>query len=256
MKKIKNCLRTISSNIICLIQNQGIQSRGLDSLTIDTLPEILLIDKPKGITSYDVIRILKNKLEIHNKRGQPRVKIGHAGTLDPLASGLMIIGLKNGTKKLNEYLKLPKTYIAEVLIGESRTTGDMEGEIIDSVEKVDLSEERISRTVLGMTGGLQLPVPSYSAIKQNGTALYKKARRGEKVETPIKKMVIRDTKLLGIEKTTDRVIATIEFDVESGVYIRSVAEELGRRLGYPATIKELRRTRIGDFLIKDAEKMK
>lgn len=211
------------------------------------MEDILLIDKPKGITSFDVIRQLRKKLGIK--------KMGHAGTLDPLASGLMIIGVGDGTKKLNEYIKLPKSYIAEVLVGEKRSTGDMEGDVIESAKVVDLKEENVKEVLRSMVGVLHLPVPIYSAVKVGGRRLYKEARKGKEVSAPTRDMEIKNTQFVGMNKSGDGYVVNVEFDVASGVYIRSLAEEFGRRLGYPATIKGLRRTRVGDFKIEEAEKI-
>ncbi len=217
--------------------------------------ELILIDKPKGITSFDVIRRLRPLVGVKKVGRFFRPKMGHAGTLDPLASGLMLIGVGEGTKKLNEYLKLPKTYEAEILLGERRSTGDMEGKILESKEVGDISEEEIKKVLHEMTGILELFVPAYSAIKQSGTPLYKKAREGKEVEVPLRKMEIRNAAFKDIKKEDGRVIISVVWDVASGVYIRSLAEELGRRLGYPATIFNLRRTTIGDFSVADARKI-
>ena len=184
-------------------------------------PEILLIDKPKGVTSFDVIRRLRKQLGVR--------KLGHAGTLDPLASGLMIIGVGSGTKKLHEYLKLPKTYVAEIRIGERRTTGDLEGEIVEESDVFEIDVAQVSQVLHDMHGELQLPVPAYSAVKRDGVPLYKRARKGEDVEVPIKPMVVRAAKLLKLEQVSNRSVAVVEFDVGSGAYIRSLAEEFGRR---------------------------
>jgi tRNA pseudouridine55 synthase len=221
-------------------------------------PEILLADKPKGISSFDVIRVLRRELGIR--------KMGHAGTLDPLASGLMIIGVGPGTKKLTNLIKLDKTYEAEILIGESRTTGDMEGDILEekkvafaNLEK-DLSEEKIIAELEGMVGTNKLAVPVYSAIKKDGVALYKKARKGipeSDIDIPIKEMEVKGFELTKVEfdLESERLRIYVNFDVGSGTYIRSLAVELGKRLGYPATLANLRRTKVGEFDIKDARKI-
>ena len=213
--------------------------------------QILLIDKPKGITSFDVIRRLRGELGIR--------KMGHAGTLDPLATGLMIIGVNEGTKKLAEYLKLPKEYVAEVLVGERRSTGDMEGEILEEKEVTNLDEAQVRYVLRKMQGTLTLPVSAYSAIKKDGVPMYKRARKkaaqGELVpesELPLRTMQITETELITIEHLPTRAVLTIRFGVGTGTYIRSLAEELGKRLGYPATLQNLRRTKIGEFDIKDA----
>ncbi|MEK7170186.1 MAG: tRNA pseudouridine(55) synthase TruB [Patescibacteria group bacterium] len=223
---------------------------------------ILLIDKPPGITSFDCIRILRRKLGIR--------KMGHAGTLDPMATGLMIIGVGEGTKKLHEFLKLPKTYEVEILLGVKTDTGDVTGRELpissdqfpnnDSIFKI--SHEKVNKTLQGMVGKLELPVPAYSAIKQGGEALYKKARRGEFVDVPVKTMEINSVEFLEVEPQVGKEVQPVEnhrligkarFTVTSGTYIRSLAEEFGRRLGVPATLAGLRRTRIGEFKVESAE---
>ena len=224
------------------------------------MQEILLIDKPKGITSFDVIRRVRKQINIK--------KIGHAGTLDPLATGLMILGVGPGTKKLTELIKLDKDYVAGVLIGESRTTGDMEGEIVDSVEKVELDPAQILVAVSGLVGTITLPVSAYSAIKKDGVPMYKRARAAEKVggvvtDVPVRDMLVQAATVANIEvvfsdttmTTINRILVTVHFSVGSGTYIRSLAEELGRRLGYPATLANLRRTRVGEFRIEEAQQI-
>ncbi|MEK7652425.1 MAG: tRNA pseudouridine(55) synthase TruB [Patescibacteria group bacterium] len=218
--------------------------------------EIILIDKPTGITSFDVIRILRRKLGIK--------KMGHAGTLDPLASGLMIIGVGDGTKKLNEYLKLSKIYIADILLGISTETGDREGKIIEKKEVKNLDKKEIEKVLKGMRGKLRLQVPIYSAIKIKGKPLYEYARKGREIELPTKNMEILDIKLIDISdnkntpsgETAESKNIKVEINVSSGTYIRSIAEEFGKRLGYPASLSGLRRIKIGDFRIEDAEEIK
>jgi tRNA pseudouridine55 synthase len=214
------------------------------------VPELLLIDKPSGITSFGVIRALRKQYNIK--------KMGHAGTLDPLATGLMLVGVGKGTKKLAEFIKLDKEYVAEVRIGESRTTGDLEGEIIESKKVEGLKSEDVEKVLGEMIGTLTLPVSAYSAIKVNGVAMYKRARKAEKTgetvtEVPIREMKVHEAELLNFEIGDDRSVATVRFAVGSGTYIRSLAEELGRRLDYPATIQNLHRTKVGDFDIKNAQ---
>ena len=211
------------------------------------MENIVLIDKPKGITSFDVIRKLRGTY--------PKIKLGHAGTLDPLASGLLIIGIGEGTKKLAQFLKLPKVYEVVVLLGEQRTTGDMEGKVTHSKKVEGLDIEKVEATLSGMVGNVELAVPKYSAIKVGGERLYKKARQGKDFEPPKKVMEIIALKLNGDRKDGYGHVLDITMEVGSGAYVRSIAEELGRRLDYPATVKELRRISIGDFCVGDAEKL-
>lgn len=224
------------------------------------MDDIILVDKEKNITSFGVIRVLRKKIGIK--------KIGHAGTLDPLATGLMILGVGPGTKKLTELIKLDKEYIAEILIGESRTTGDMEGEIIDSVETVDIKPAEILYAVSTLVGIQKLTVSAYSAIKKDGVPMYKRAREAQRDGTtvsdlPVRDMNIKSAVVENIEvvfsdvdmKNISRLVVRVKFFVGSGTYIRSLAEELGRRVNYPATLLNLRRTKVGEFDIKDAKKI-
>ncbi len=213
------------------------------------LPEnILLVDKPSGITSFDVIRRLRKKLNIQ--------KMGHAGTLDPLATGLMIIGIKKGTNLLADYLKLPKTYEANILLGTRTDSGDITGKVVEQKIVSDISDQIIRDTAKSLIGKNLLAVPSYSAIKVDGMRLYKRAHRGEKnIETPVKEMTVTHFTVENIQHLADSVIVSATIDVASGTYIRSIAEDFGRKLGYPATIQTLRRTRIGDFTLEGIEQI-
>lgn len=216
------------------------------------VPELLLINKPRGISSMGVIRRLRGMLGIR--------KIGHAGTLDPLADGLMLVGVGAGTKKLTELIKLDKEYMAEIRIGEQRSTGDLEGHIVAEREVTE-SVEKLRRTVEdalhSMVGTLLLPVSAYSAIKVDGVPMYKRARKAEKkgevvTEVPVRDMRVDEAELLAFEITDGRAVATVRFSVASGTYIRSLTEELGRRIQYPATLQSLTRTRVSTYALPDA----
>jgi len=232
------------------------------------MKDILFIDKPAGITSFDVIRRLRKKLGL--------VKMGHAGTLDPMATGLMIIAVGDATKKLQDYLKLPKVYQAEVMLGIKTTTGDKEGKIVEKllISHPEFLKGSAENALQSIVGKIVLPVPMYSAIKVDGKRLYARARKGEVFNTPKKEMeVVRlvfqgmRNMEYGIEsgkpsfakamegKQESGVVVKFEVEVTSGTYIRSLAEEIGRRLGVPATLWNLRRTQIGKFRIEDAEKL-
>lgn len=222
---------------------------------MQSLPPLLLIDKPKGMSSFSVIRVLRLHTGVR--------KMGHAGTLDPLATGLMLIGVEQGTKLLTDLVGLDKEYVAEVLIGEQRSTGDMEGEILAQKDyENNLTKEELQTTLRGMVGVLPLPVSAYSAIKKDGVPMYKRARAAEKKGELVHDVPIRDMKVLAAEllrtevidtENGPRLLAEVRFMVGSGTYIRSLAEELGRRLGYPATLANLRRTKVGTYQIEDAQ---
>ena len=208
-------------------------------------PDVLLVDKPKGPTSFDVIRQLRNVLGVR--------KMGHAGTLDPLASGLMIVGVNTGTKKMTSYLKLPKSYLVTIRLGRSTVTGDEEGEILQEKLPTDVIEGQIEREVMGMMGEHELPVPLYSAIKVDGKALYAYARAGQiPPRIPVKVMGVTSSAFIQAKQEEGFWIIQVQWAVTSGTYIRSLAEELGRRLGYPAMLSGLRRTSIGEYTIDQA----
>jgi len=216
--------------------------------------DIVLIDKPKGITSFDVIRQLRKKLDIR--------KMGHAGTLDPLATGLLLIGVGSGTKKLAGLVGLSKVYETDILLGLQTTTGDMEGEAIAEADVVGVEKEKVEEVLAGLVGNINLPVPMYSAVKVDGKRLYAYAREGKEVEVPVKEMKIFTMELFKMWEEDSRTILSVRMSVGSGAYVRAIAEEIGRRLGVPATVKELRRTRVGDmerdgvqFDIGDAEEL-
>lgn len=226
---------------------------------MDFNTELLLIDKPSGITSFDVIRRLRRYYT--EQTGEKAPKLGHAGTLDPLATGLMLIGVGKGTKQLTNLTKLDKEYLAEVRLGERRTTGDLEGEILEEKvvnEEVESLRLKIASVLSNMQGELSLPVSAYSAIKVDGVPMYKRARkaeqRGEVVEVvPERVMHVLEADLENVTLAEHRAVARIRFKVGSGTYIRSLAEELGRRLGYPATLQNLQRTQVGQYRIEDAQ---
>ena len=224
---------------------------------MSTLPELLLIDKPKGISSFTVIRQLRRKTGVR--------KMGHAGTLDPLASGLMLIGVEKGTKKLTGLVGLDKEYVASILLGEQRSTGDMEGEILAERSYAgDVSKEAVLEALRALEGEVELPVSAYSAIKKDGVPMYKRARKaaekGEVVEdVPRRVMKVYETELLEIKEIETengpRLEMKVRFKVGSGTYIRSLAEEVGRLLGYPAVMSDLRRTKVGEYRIEDAKRL-
>jgi len=230
------------------------------------LPEILLIDKPSGMTSFDVIRVLRQKLNPKPEKTDPayatwsRLKAGHAGTLDPLATGLMVLGLGKGTKKLAALIKLDKEYVAEIRVGEKRSTGDLEGAVLEKVIVSELDESQVRQELNGMLGILTLPVSAYSAIKKDGVPMYKRARKAEATGGLVEEVPYRDMEVLEVEFQSmvcekEYCVVSARFYVGSGVYIRSLAEEFGKRMGYPATLQNLRRTKVGEFAVEDAQQL-
>jgi tRNA pseudouridine55 synthase len=212
--------------------------------TITELPELLLVDKPEGISSFDVIRIIQKHFG--------KIKIGHTGTLDPLANGLMILGTGKGTKDLTSLTGLSKVYVADIILGKSTTTGDREGALVAQKEYPELNNKKVDEQVSSLTDISELPVSLYSALKKDGKPLYKYAREGIVVDNPIKPMRVLQVTLLDHYKQYEFEIVRVLFHVSKGTYIRSLAEELGRRLLVPASLFSLRRTRVGDYKVEDA----
>ena len=215
--------------------------------------DILYIDKPYGISSHKAIQTLKKRLNCK--------KIGHAGTLDPLASGLLIVGKDSGTKKLSDYVGLDKVYEANIFFGVQTDTSDAEGQITKSIPVKSIDSAKLNRELSKLIGIQSLPISKYSAIKYKGKPLYWYARKDITAPTPKKDMEIYEAKLLSIEddvmfKDIRGVIAHIKLHVSSGTYIRSIVEEIGKRMDIPATMSDLRRVKVGNIDVKDAAQIK
>lgn len=200
---------------------------------------LLLVNKPAGITSFDCIRKLRRTTGVK--------KIGHAGTLDPAAHGLMLLLFGTACKQASTFSKLDKTYIAQIEIGKNSSTGDREGELTNISERQpDLEEiERILKLFIGEI--TQTP-SKYSAIKIDGQEAYKRARRGEEVTMPSRQVTINSIDLLSYKYPYLEISA----DVSSGTYIRSLAEDIGKELGTGAYLADLTRTSVGEYGLKDA----
>lgn len=200
---------------------------------------LLLVDKPVGITSFDVIRQLRRATGVK--------KIGHAGTLDPLASGLMLLLFGTATKQAGQFSKLDKRYRATVRLGMISSTGDEEGEKTPVSNRVPTTEE-IQEALKKLTGNIEQTPPAYSAIKINGQEAYKRVRRGEAVEMPSRTVTVYEAKLLDYSYPS----AQIEWQVSSGTYVRTLAEDLGKALGTGAYLTGLIRTEVGEFKLSQA----
>jgi tRNA pseudouridine55 synthase len=204
--------------------------------------DILLVHKPIGISSFGLVAKMRKILGTR--------KIGHAGTLDPLASGLMILGINKGTKKIENYLKKDKTYIAEIYIGKSTTTGDREGDIVETKlpHKLDMTELNLDVALQSLLGEHYYPAPLYSAVKVEGRALYNYARAGETPPfIPEKLMNLKQVMITDIYKSGDFYVIKVRANVGSGTYIRTLAEEFGKKIGYPASLKDLYRLSIDKY---------
>ncbi len=204
---------------------------------------VLLIDKPLHWTSFDVVRKIRGAIRIK--------KVGHAGTLDPLATGLLIICTGKFTKKINEYMASEKEYTGHFVLGAVTPTYDLES---NPEQEKDISQ-MTPATILGQqhlfTGLIMQKPPVYSAIKKKGTPLYELARRGEEVDLEPRPVTIRVFEIteINLPNVYFRIVCT------TGTYIRSIAHDFGQALGCGAYLGSLRRTRIGEFGVDSASTM-
>lgn len=209
---------------------------------------VVLIDKPTGLTSHDVVAQLRKKLS--------EKKIGHAGTLDPFASGLLVMGVGSGTKLLHHLFGLDKQYLATIRLGQSTFTDDLEGAVVSEASASHISLEQILREVRNLTGKIQQAPSRVSAIKIEGKRAYELARAGEAVEIPARSVEVYHFQVSS-ELRFDREF--LEFDVtvdcSSGTYIRALARDIGKALGVGGHLRALRRSRVGEFSIGDAFKV-
>lgn len=206
---------------------------------------LLLIDKPAGITSFGVVARVRGQL---SRQVGKKVKVGHTGTLDPFATGLMIIVVGDYCKRAGEFTKLDKTYEATIHLGVTSSTGDPEGELTSVSDRHSTLAE-IQAVLPQFTGVIQQTPPAYSAIKIDGQRAYKLAREGKKVAVPPRTVTIYSLEI------TDYLYPNLNIrcKVSSGTYIRTLAEDIGKVLGTGAYTSQLRRTSIDVWKIEDAQ---
>ena len=206
---------------------------------------VLLIDKPAGMTSFGVVARVRRQLSEHFGH---KVKVGHTGTLDPFATGLMIIVTGKECRNAQDYSKLDKVYEATIRFGQTSSTGDPEGEITD-VSNDQPSLDAVKDALVKFTGEISQQPPAYSAIKINGQRAYKLARRGEVVEMPTRSVTIYSLELIDYSYPELKIRA----HVSSGTYIRTLAEDIGKELGVGAYCEELRRTKVATYSVNHAQ---
>jgi tRNA pseudouridine55 synthase len=193
---------------------------------------LVLVDKPAGPSSFAIVRDLRNRTG---------ARAGHAGTLDPFATGLLLVLLGAFTKQASRFVGLDKEYETEVDLSATTTTGDPEGEVVDEAEPP--SEDELRERIEALRGEVDLPIPAASAVKIGGVRAYKLFRRGVQVEMPTRRTTVRNLDLISY----DGRVAKLRVGVSSGGYVRSIAEALG---GHCMT---LRRTTVGPFRVEDAD---
>ena len=204
----------------------------------------LVVDKAPGMTSHDVVAIGRRAL---NTR-----KVGHAGTLDPMATGVLVLGFNNGTRLLQYITDGDKSYTATIVLGASTTTDDHEGEIVSTTDAAAVSDDEIKAILASMVGEIMQRPTNVSAIKIDGKKAYDRARSGEEFELPARKVTISQLEILKIRHHS----ATTEVDVavtcSAGTYIRAIARDLGTALGVGGHLNVLRRTRVAGFTLDNS----
>lgn len=202
--------------------------------------KVLLIDKPLRWTSFDAVRKIRNLIRIK--------KVGHAGTLDPLATGLLIICTGKFTKRINEFMAQEKEYTGTFILGATTPTYDLESEPADFKSIKGITGEQVRNTTSLFTGEILQVPPAHSAIKQDGKRVYELARQGKEVKLEPRKVTIKEFEIGSIE------MPVVHFRVvcSTGTYIRSLANDFGKALGCGAYLGSLCRTRIGDYDVKDS----
>lgn len=204
---------------------------------------VILIDKPLDWTSFDVVSKVRNTIRIK--------KVGHAGTLDPLATGLLILCTGKFTKKIDEYQAQEKEYEGALVLGKTTPSCDLETEVDKEFDISSITEEMIRANVHQFVGVIQQVPPMYSAIKVDGVPLYKKARKGETVEIKAREVTVSEFEITAVQ------LPVIKFRIvcSKGTYIRSLVRDFGAALQNGAYMSALRRTRIGVFHVNDAEQL-
>lgn len=202
---------------------------------------IIVVNKPQGITSFKVVEKIKKITKIK--------KVGHAGTLDPSAKGVLIICLGKACKKAKDFMNLDKEYVAEITFGITTDTGDSEGKILSS-QKVILDKNMLDETLKSFVGEIEQIPPMVSAIHYKGERLYKLAKKGIVVERKPRKVNIKQIQLLSFDNKKDNPTAWIRVVCSKGTYIRTLCEDIGKKLGCGAYESQLIRTKIGNYSIE------
>lgn len=210
------------------------------------MDEIIFVDKPAGMTSFGVVARVRRIL---SEQEGKKVKVGHTGTLDPFATGLLILMAGKATKKAMEFTKLDKVYEATIRLGATSSTSDPEGEIVVKNTTVEYSRAEIETVLRRFIGEIQQTPPAFSAIKVNGQRAYKLARAGKEVEMPSRIVEVYSIDIVDYSAPYLKIRA----HVSSGTYIRTLAEDIGKALGCGAYCTELRRTKIANYDIDNLE---
>ena len=199
----------------------------------------IVVDKPGGMTSHDVVARVRRLAKTR--------RVGHGGTLDPMATGVLIVGVNRATRLLTYVIGAGKSYLATIRLGESTVTDDAEGEITARVSAAAVSDQAVRAGLAALTGEIEQVPSAVSAIKINGRRAYQRVREGEDVELPARRVTVHRLDVRAIRRPGDAVEVDIDVTVSSGTYVRAIARDLGRALGVGGHLTALRRTAVGDF---------
>lgn len=205
---------------------------------------LVIVDKPAGMTSHDVVGRCRRLFGTR--------KVGHAGTLDPMATGVLVIGVERATKILGLLTATDKSYAATIRLGRTTTTDDAEGEVVRDIPADDVTDEQIRAAVADLRGDIEQVPSAVSAIKVGGQRAYKLAREGHSVELAARPVRIGRFDVLHIRRSGDFVDVDVEVDCSSGTYIRALARDVGVALGVGGHLTALRRTRVGRYGLDEA----
>ncbi|WP_344866171.1 tRNA pseudouridine(55) synthase TruB [Planomonospora alba] len=205
---------------------------------------LIIVDKPAGWTSHDVVGKLRG---IAGTR-----RVGHAGTLDPMATGVLVVGVEKATRLLGHLALTEKGYDGTIRLGQSTNTDDAEGEIIATAPASGVSDEEIRKGAAALTGRIMQVPPQVSAIKVNGERAYKRARLGEEVELAARPVTVSAFEVTAVRREGDLVDVDVSVSCSSGTYIRALARDLGAALGTGGHLTYLRRTRVGPYTLSAA----
>ena len=208
---------------------------------------LVIVDKPAGMTSHDVVGRCRR---IFGTR-----RVGHAGTLDPMATGVLVIGVDRATKILGLLTETSKSYTATIRLGQSTSTEDAEGELLEEISAENLTEPAIATAIAGLSGDIMQVPSAVSAIKVNGQRAYRLAREGHAVELAARPVRIDRFELLAVRRHGRLVDADVEVDCSSGTYIRALARDLGDELAVGGHLTALRRTRVGGYGVDQARSL-
>lgn len=211
---------------------------------MSTTGGILVVDKPAGWTSHDVVA------RVRRLAGTKRV--GHAGTLDPMATGVLVLGVERATRVLGHLTRRDKEYEATIRLGQRTVTDDAEGEVTAEASAANLSEAEVRDSLSAFTGETDQVPPRFSAVKVQGVRSYKRARRGEQTELAARPVTVRTFDLRGLRREGGLLDVDAHIECTSGTYVRALARDLGERLGTGGHLTALRRTAVGPYRIAEA----